>query len=130
MTVKVSALSAATALIAAALCRAAAVGVMHVGTSARPPDGAGSGKSHAITSGTSGLDAVIALVLGSLPLLLLPPNAAVAAAAALVAAALLYAYFHIRLGGYTGDCLGAVQQVSELVFYLGVVGVARVMTEP
>lgn len=23
------------------------------------------------------------------------------------------------LGGYTGDCLGAVQQVSELVFYLG-----------
>lgn len=25
-----------------------------------------------------------------------------------------------RLGGYTGDCLGAVQQLSELVFYLGV----------
>lgn len=25
-----------------------------------------------------------------------------------------------RLGGYTGDCLGAVQQVSEAVFYLAV----------
>ena len=24
-----------------------------------------------------------------------------------------------RIGGYTGDCLGAVQQVSEAVFYLG-----------
>jgi adenosylcobinamide-GDP ribazoletransferase len=24
-----------------------------------------------------------------------------------------------RLGGYTGDCLGATQQVSELAFYLG-----------
>ena len=24
-----------------------------------------------------------------------------------------------RLGGYTGDCLGAVQQLSELAFYLG-----------
>jgi adenosylcobinamide-GDP ribazoletransferase len=25
-----------------------------------------------------------------------------------------------RLGGYTGDCLGAVQQLTEAVFYLGV----------
>ena len=25
-----------------------------------------------------------------------------------------------RLGGYTGDCLGAVQQLTELAFYLGV----------
>jgi adenosylcobinamide-GDP ribazoletransferase len=23
------------------------------------------------------------------------------------------------LGGYTGDCLGAMQQVSEIAFYLG-----------
>jgi adenosylcobinamide-GDP ribazoletransferase len=28
--------------------------------------------------------------------------------------------FHRRIGGYTGDCLGAVQQVAEVVFYLGV----------
>jgi adenosylcobinamide-GDP ribazoletransferase len=28
--------------------------------------------------------------------------------------------FERRLGGYTGDCLGAVQQTSELGFYLGV----------
>ena len=28
-----------------------------------------------------------------------------------------------RLGGYTGDCLGGVQQTSELGMYLGVVGV-------
>lgn len=27
--------------------------------------------------------------------------------------------FESRLGGYTGDCLGAVQQCSELGFYLG-----------
>ena len=24
-----------------------------------------------------------------------------------------------RIGGYTGDCLGAVQQLTEVVFYLG-----------
>lgn len=28
--------------------------------------------------------------------------------------------FERKLGGYTGDCLGAVQQASELGFYLGV----------
>jgi adenosylcobinamide-GDP ribazoletransferase len=26
-------------------------------------------------------------------------------------------YFHTWIGGYTGDCLGAVQQVCEIVFY-------------
>ncbi len=28
-------------------------------------------------------------------------------------------YFVKRIGGYTGDCLGATQQVTELAFYLG-----------
>lgn len=31
---------------------------------------------------------------------------------------LLGRYFHRRIGGYTGDCLGAVQQVTEIGFYL------------
>ncbi|PIF44823.1 adenosylcobinamide-GDP ribazoletransferase [Chryseobacterium sp. 52] len=28
-------------------------------------------------------------------------------------------YFRKHIGGYTGDCLGSVQQVSEVLFYLG-----------
>jgi hypothetical protein len=28
-------------------------------------------------------------------------------------------YFVRRIGGYTGDCLGATQQIAELAFYLG-----------
>lgn len=28
-------------------------------------------------------------------------------------------WFWQRLGGFTGDCLGATQQVCELAFYLG-----------
>lgn len=28
-------------------------------------------------------------------------------------------YFVKRIGGYTGDCLGATQQVAELTFYMG-----------
>ncbi len=34
-------------------------------------------------------------------------------------------YFKKWIGGYTGDCLGAMQQVSELTFYLGVLIVWR-----
>ena len=33
---------------------------------------------------------------------------------------LMRSRFERRLGGYTGDCLGAVQQTSEIGFYLGV----------
>lgn len=39
---------------------------------------------------------------------------------ALLLSAVLAAKFKRWLGGYTGDCLGAVQQVSEIGFYLGV----------
>ena len=47
----------------------------------------------------------------------------VAIFAAVAAALLMRSYLawrlKKRLGGYTGDCLGAVQQLSELAFYLG-----------
>lgn len=39
--------------------------------------------------------------------------------AALLARAYLAWRIHRTLGGYTGDCLGSVQQISELAFYLG-----------
>lgn len=32
-------------------------------------------------------------------------------------------YFKKRIGGYTGDCLGATQQLAECSFYLGVLGI-------
>lgn len=41
------------------------------------------------------------------------------AAAAALAALLAAAYFRRRIGGYTGDCLGAAQQLAELAFLLG-----------
>ncbi|HWW73718.1 MAG TPA: adenosylcobinamide-GDP ribazoletransferase [Duganella sp.] len=39
-------------------------------------------------------------------------------AVALVATIWLARKFVRRIGGYTGDCLGAVQQVTEIIFYL------------
>jgi len=40
--------------------------------------------------------------------------------AAIAAASWLAALFVRRIGGYTGDCLGAVQQVTEALFYLAI----------
>ncbi len=61
-----------------------------------------------------------AALCGLAPCLFLP-WAQVAVALALVAAATWLAArtFVKRLGGYTGDCLGATQQLAELAFYLG-----------
>lgn len=47
---------------------------------------------------------------------------------ALLPVALVWLWFsrklRQRLGGYTGDCLGATQQLCELAFYLGVLGMS------
>jgi adenosylcobinamide-GDP ribazoletransferase len=42
-----------------------------------------------------------------------------ALAVSLVAWGVMTRWFWRRLGGFTGDCLGATQQVCELAFYLG-----------
>jgi adenosylcobinamide-GDP ribazoletransferase len=61
---------------------------------------------------------VFAAVIALLPLALLPALSALAIIPALLATVLLGHYFYRRIGGYTGDCLGASQQVAETVFYL------------
>jgi len=48
-----------------------------------------------------------------------PASVIAAVAAAFLMRVYLAWQLQKRLGGYTGDCLGAVQQLSELAFYLG-----------
>ncbi len=55
-----------------------------------------------------------------LPLLLLPPlEALLGCLLAAVATLWLARMFYRQIGGYTGDCLGATQQLSEVAFYCG-----------
>ena len=61
----------------------------------------------------------LSFVVGSLALLPMEKMLAGWALAAL-ATFWLAGKFQRWLGGYTGDCLGATQQVSEIAFYLGV----------
>ncbi|MDD1617837.1 MAG: Cobalamin synthase [Methylococcaceae bacterium NSP1-2] len=55
-----------------------------------------------------------------LPLLLLPSLCLLAVIPVLMVNAGLGHYFYRHIGGYTGDCLGASQQIAEIIFYLTV----------
>jgi adenosylcobinamide-GDP ribazoletransferase len=49
---------------------------------------------------------------------------AAAAGASAITAVAVALYFRKRIGGYTGDCLGAVQQLTEVAFLLAALAVA------
>ena len=106
-------------LAAHVLSRLAPLAVMR----ASPYVGGEGGKSKPMADAVSGASVAVA-VLWSLPaaLLLIVAGGMVNGVAALIAAALV-ALFMVRLlrrrlGGFTGDGLGATQQLSELAIYL------------
>lgn len=117
-------LAAAAALVAAhAGGRAAAVVVMARAPYAADP---GASKLKPTARGVRGWEAAFALVLGAMPLLLLSPSAALAGTVvgAFAAACPAVAAWR-RVGGWTGDVLGAVEQAFEIGFLLGVAGAVR-----
>jgi adenosylcobinamide-GDP ribazoletransferase len=65
-------------------------------------------------------DLSFAAAMALLPLIFLPPDSLLAVFPAVLATLWLGHYFYRHIGGYTGDCLGACQQVAETVFYLSV----------
>ncbi len=118
-----SALVGALALLGAhGAGRAAAVVVMRVTPYA--PSGE-PGKWKPTPMGVRTSEVVVALVIAIWPLLLLPMPAVGLGLALGSIAALLLARTSIRLiGGHTGDVLGAVEQVFEVGFLLGVAALA------
>ena len=62
---------------------------------------------------------VLAIVTGIIPMIFIPwQSSAMIFSALLIALFFFRRYIHKILGGYTGDVLGAFQQISELIFYL------------
>ena len=62
----------------------------------------------------------VAAVFGLAPCALLPlPELGYSLAAVALTTLLAARWFVRRIGGYTGDCLGATQQATEIAFYLG-----------
>ena len=106
-----------------------------VGASAGVGDGAGvgagagpveAGKSGGIASQRMSTGGVIAAVVFALaPFAFLPWHYLLVIAPVLYATFELNRYFKRWIGGYTGDCLGAIEQVSEIMIYLGFVLIFR-----
>ena len=77
-------------------------------------------KAKPLATRLSGASLLVAATFSLAPLALLPGLPALfGLLLALAATGWLATKFRRWLGGYTGDCLGATQQVAEIAFYLG-----------
>ncbi len=105
-------------IVGHALSRLAAVSLMQTHRYLRRE---GEGKSHGVAQPMSGGSFIFALVTGLLPIVWLDYRMGMLVLAVVVATRFIIGHhFSRRLGGYTGDCLGAVQQVTEITIYLSI----------
>ncbi len=113
--------SAALALIAAAVVSRAALPALMRGLPPARTDGL------AATAGRPGIvsvTAAAALAVVVAAVTLAPPAAAALAVAAVLGAAVVAVLAYRRIGGHTGDVLGAAQQVAEMAALIAVAAVA------
>ncbi|MGH1556690.1 adenosylcobinamide-GDP ribazoletransferase [Caulobacter segnis] len=83
------------------------------------------GKWKPVPQGVHLGEVAVAMLIAAWPLALLPPGAALAGVAGGAVLASMMAFLAKRLiGGHTGDVLGAIEQVFELGFLLGVAALA------
>lgn len=78
----------------------------------------GPGKARALVSRLRGWRLAATIAIGASSLALLPLRLWWAALAVLTTHLGARYWFRLRIGGYTGDCLGAAQQIGELAFLL------------
>ena len=123
----------ASLVCAAAFSRGCAVLVMASLPYAREEDDA---KAKPVARHVAPLDALAGLGFAIAPTLVLAAWTGDASAGllglsfALLATAAMRRIVRRRLGGYTGDCLGAVQQVAEVAFLLGMLAVLGTAPDP
>jgi adenosylcobinamide-GDP ribazoletransferase len=79
-------------------------------------------KAKPVASGISTTNLIVGLLFGLIPFLIFVTQANVLFSLAIIPMLLitfyLMRYFQKWIGGYTGDCLGATQQVNEVIFLL------------
>ena len=82
------------------------------------------GKSKPLATQLNVAGLILASVFGLVPLVLILAFFSYKYLVVLVPVFLVWLWFSLklkkRIGGYTGDCLGAMQQITEITFYLGV----------
>lgn len=108
------------ALIAGhAFSRACAVSLLFVG---KYVGDAARSRARPVAQQLSGGEFFVAATIGVIPLFWCGLQGLAGALCALLVLLALGRWFIKRLGGFTGDTLGAAQQLTEIAFYLGVLG--------
>jgi len=108
-----------TLVAAHALSRLMPVLVMCFYDYVTDPDGS---KSKPVATRKPGVwDLLVAIIAAGIPFIFLHSLLLIAIVPVIYVAFSLARYFKKWIGGYTGDCLGAIQQVSELTFYLAMI---------
>ena len=115
---KVAALSALPDAGAALVAGHACSRFMVVCVLARLPYARADGKAGPVAGGVGRVELAVAGLFGLLPLLLLGSHAPMALLLAAGLAWVMARWLRRRLGGYTGDGLGAVQQLTEITILL------------
>ncbi|MDP3087897.1 MAG: adenosylcobinamide-GDP ribazoletransferase [Methylotenera sp.] len=115
-----------TSIIAGhALSRLCAVLVMHTQSYVKAE-----GKAKPLATELHFTELIVATFFGLLPLAFLEMRYL----AALIPVAIVWLWFSAkiksRIGGYTGDCLGAMQQLTEIAFYVGLLASATLFVKP
>lgn len=88
------------------------------------------GKSKPLATQLSPNELILATFFGLLPLAFLDMKFLFALVPVLVVWLWFSAKIKKRIGGYTGDCLGAMQQLTELAFYLGLLASVTIFPNP
>jgi adenosylcobinamide-GDP ribazoletransferase len=109
-------------LLAHAVSRFCAVVIMQTYPYAGDTDAS---KSRNVTGRLHPAGIFVALAAVAVPFIGLPPVYLLTLAAPVLVTYGLARYFARWIGGYTGDCLGAIQQVTELTIYLSAIIIAR-----
>lgn len=103
--------------------RLAATSLIRYGSYAREDDDS---KSKPLATEMTSARWLVAVAFGLIPLMLLTPAYTALALLPLLPFTLwLYRYFRRWIDGYTGDCLGATQQLTEVLYYLSLLGIFR-----
>lgn len=100
-----------------AFSRACAVSMLYASNYVGNPE---QSRARPVARNMSGGDFFVAAVIGAIPLYWCGVHAVAGGLCALLVLLVLARWFIRRLGGFTGDTLGAAQQLTEVAFYLGV----------
>lgn len=100
-----------------AFSRACAVTLLFIGSHVGNPE---LSRARAVAQPMGRMEYSVALVIGAVPLYWCGMHAVAGVIAALIVLIVLARWFMRRLGGFTGDTLGATQQLAEIAFYLAV----------